>query len=487
MVRVVVRIKLVGKSILSGYLRLFVVLYAAGTTAQIDTKWTDLNIGGATDPSLILPFFPHRANAHSNSLVDRQSVSKPEVCGACHTDIYQQWKDSMMAYSWDDPIYRALLQRASVATGGAVDNFCTGCHTPIGLTSGQINSAVNRAPLRQEDGDPLPGVDCETCHNISTRSGIDNGAYQLSVITDSRPLKYGPRSDAVSPFHDTAYSALHTRSDFCATCHNVTHPFNNVPIERTYDEWLESSYARDGVTCQDCHMKKSPGRAANEGPQRADVASHYFAGGNSTVLSHLGAENAAEEGRKMLRSAAKLTFDSLPKALAMGEINRISVKVANIGAGHKLPTGFPEGREIWIDLKITDAQGKEVFRSGSIKNGKTEKGTRNFKAKLGDKQGRVVDIEVWDVTHVISDNRILPKGYSIADFDFVVPANSATPFTVSATLNYWVFPQALVDELLGKNKMKVEVVEMGRISAVLEALQNEELKSAMTSATYIQE
>ncbi len=45
-----------------------------------------------------------------------------------------------------DPSYQAR-QRASSATEGKVDNFCTGCHTPIGLTTGQINSEVNRSSI----------------------------------------------------------------------------------------------------------------------------------------------------------------------------------------------------------------------------------------------------------------------------------------------------------------------------------------------------
>jgi hypothetical protein len=138
----------------------------------------------------------------------------------------------------------------------------------------------------------------------------------------------------------------------------------------------------------------------------------------------------------------------------------VRVKVANVGAGHKLPTGFPEGREVWIDLHAVDANGHEFYRLGAIKDGATEPGTRNFKVHLGDKDGKELDIEVWNATQILSDNRILPKGYDIREFSFQVPDDAVSPISVTAELNYWPFSQRLVDFLLGKDKLQVEIVQM---------------------------
>lgn len=453
------------------------LLLSSNTQAENNKKWTDLNIGGNSDAHKTLPFFPHRANTSTNQALDKGQFNSAQTCGGCHTTIYDQWKSSMMGFSWDDPIYRALLKRASEATQGAVDNFCTGCHSPIGLTTGQITSEINRQGPQAASKDGLPGIDCEGCHNISGRSGIDNGAYHMSQAPANAQIKYGSRADASSPFHKTQYSELHTRSDFCGVCHNVTHPFNNVPIERTYDEWLESTYSREGRECQSCHMPRFAGKAAVNGPDRPDVASHSFPGGNSTVLLHFGEEKAAGAARAMLKTAAELSFESLPERVKPGSMQRVSVRVANTGAGHKLPTGFPEGREIWLDFTVTDGRGKTIFRLGKIENGKTEKNTKNFKVHLGDENGKEVDIEVWNVTHIISDNRILPKGYSVADFDFFIPEDSVGPYTLHADLNYWPFPQALVDELLGKGVLKVDVVRMDEVTATLTSNEIADIRS----------
>ncbi len=75
-----------------------------------------------------------------------------------------------------------------------------------------------------------------------------------------------------------------------------------------------------------------------------------------------------------------------------------------------------------------------------------------------------MDIEVWTVTHIISDNRILPKGYGIAEYDFLIPSETKPPYTITAILKYWPFPQALVDSLLSPGEMKVDIVELAKVS-----------------------
>jgi hypothetical protein len=151
----------------------------------------------------------------------------------------------------------------------------------------------------------LAGVHCDVCHSISGAHGTGNGSFVLAPRMVGDRLKLGPRKDAMSPGHHTAYSELHTRSEFCATCHNVTHPFNRMPIERTYDEWRDSPYNAQGVQCQDCHMmprpgvRRNPGKASPLGKDRDSVYSHGFVGGNVAVLRHLGADEQAELSREM--------------------------------------------------------------------------------------------------------------------------------------------------------------------------------------------
>lgn len=410
------------------------------------------------------PFPPHRATTTSGEELDHSKYDSAKVCGSCHQEIYKEWRSSIMANAWDDPLYRALLREASIATGGKIDNFCTGCHTPLGLLSGRIDSATNQQlPGTEQLEDELPGVDCEACHNITSVNHLDNGGYVMDARLTDKSIKRGPRADAVSPYHATEYSELHTRSEFCGTCHNVTHPFNQVPIERTYDEWYESNYRVQGVECQDCHMKSVPGKAAIMGPEREDRASHHFASANTTIMEHFGDTENAARARKMLAQAAEVSIAEITESPVAGKNMHIGIKVENTGAGHKLPTGFPEGREVWLDITVSDAAGREIYRSGKIKNGKTEPGTRNFKVHMGDLQGNVIDVEVWKIERVLSDNRLLPNGYAEEDYHFVIPEWATTPLSVDVRLKYWPFSQAIADRLLGPDVLEVSIEEIASL------------------------
>lgn len=138
----------------------------------------------------IAPFFPSRATTGGKKLT-LNLFEKAEVCAGCHGEIYNEWKDSVMANSWDDPIYRALLAKASAATEGKVDKLCIGCHTPMGLTTDSV-SAVG------EDKVHISGIGCDDCHSISASTGLGNGSYVLTPKQFGRPLKFGPNLRVIS-------------------------------------------------------------------------------------------------------------------------------------------------------------------------------------------------------------------------------------------------------------------------------------------------
>jgi hypothetical protein len=390
------------------------------------------------------PFFPSRAGTGGHP-VSADSFDSNQVCSGCHMEIFTQWKGSMHSNSWTDPVYRAALNLMSKSSQGKIDNFCMGCHTPVGVVTKEASPAGTKMSEAA-----VQGVHCEVCHNVSGLSGIGNGSYVLTPKLHGRPLKFGPYKDAISPYHDTAYSQLHTQSEFCSDCHDVTHPFNRLQIERTYTEWRDSSYAGQGIQCQDCHMAPVKGRASPLGKDRDKVYTHYFIGGNALVTKLLGSDMHSTRTDDMLKSAATVQIMA-PKELSSTHANQVQIRVTNVGAGHKLPTGFPEGREMWIDFKVLDAHNKEVYRLGAVKEGRTEPGTKTFKVTLGDKNGNVVDVNVLAADRVLTDTRINPRGYGDVTYMFDLPKNVIGPVKIVAELNYWGFSQALLEELMGKN------------------------------------
>jgi cytochrome c554/c'-like protein len=413
------------------------------------------------------PFYPSRATTEDKHITVGM-FDPPEVCGGCHTEIYKQWNGSMHSNAWTDPVYRAVLNLASRATQGKVDNLCMGCHTPIGVTTGEANPAGEGMSAIAERG-----VQCDFCHNVSSARGIGNAPYVLTPHRFGRPLKFGPFDDAVSPYHDTTYSELHTKSGFCGMCHNVTHPFTAVPIERTYDEWKDSIYAAQGIGCQECHMTpgpgytKNPGRATPFSKEREHIFTHWFVGANVMVPTLFGATQHADMARENLRASATIEFVSPPAKAVPGGIVTMIVRVTNVGAGHKLPTGFPEGREMWVDFKVADASGKEVYRLGAVKDGRTEPGTKSFKVIMADDAGDVIDLELWKATHIVSDTRLPPKGSTDLEYRFQIPTGTAGPLSVNAELNYWSFPQYLVKVLLGDQAPTSPITKMTSVESAL--------------------
>ena len=241
------------------------------------------------------------------------------------------------------------------------------------------------------------------------------------------PCRRGPYTytgGSLEPPHGWIKSAYHEDSKLCGTCHDVTTPDTDagplktlvleggvtttrpMPIERTYSEWSRSLFAdviyRDGLgegasgtpaiaraeQCQTCHMRKSEdatAKACNQNPdgsRTGNLPVHEFAGANAWVPSIIKSEYANDitgfgreadydrtiaSARAMLASAAKVETSILsytaPTAGSAGTIN-VRVKVINL-SGHKLPTGYAEGRRMWLNVKARSATNAVVAESAA--------------------------------------------------------------------------------------------------------------------------
>ncbi len=422
------------------------------------------------------PFYPSLMNTHTGKAVKSTDFTSPDTCKECHTEIYNQWKGSMHSNAWHDPVFQALWRLGNKETGGLTEKLCAGCHTAIGVTSEEIL-------LRDEKGDydiseiAQHGVQCDVCHSIREATYKDtesNEPHNATFIIEPGDIKRGPYKDAKSDFHKTAYSELHTKAKLCGNCHHVFHPLNNFPIERTYDEWKNSVYAQNGIVCQDCHMAtiedaietartlkkvKHPGKAANNGPMREHVASHYFVGANFTVPALLGAPKHADMAKKRLQSAAKLEIIP-PKELKAGKLGKVRVKVTNIAAGHNLPTSLTEVRQMWLEVKVTDTKDKTILHSGWLdKEHKLEPDTIIFHAYAMDAENKHT-IKPWEVVRFDYNNTIPPKGSATSIYSFVVPADAAGKLKVAVRLRYRSYPQEVANFLLGKDAPVLPIVDM---------------------------
>jgi len=440
----------------------------------------------ATAPSNMLWVMPDMPGSHKAG-----QFFQPEVCSGCHADIHDQWKGSMMANAWVDPVFLAVyfkyVREASDDAQKGEVAMCSRCHTPIGYTADDQARYTNKLA-----GIEATGVSCDVCHSTASSAGIGNGAFMLKpgdAATGDAGVKYGPFKDAVSPFHSTGYSELHTRGEICGMCHDVNHAHNIMAIENTYSEWRTGPYntgdPETTVTCQDCHMRQTPkypstgstvrpelpGYAAPKemgAKERKHIWQHYFVGGNLAVTAMLGYNPQAAMAEARLKNSVTVEFIPNGKAVK-GGLYRMHVKVTNSGAGHYLPTGLTFVREMWLDVTVRDAGGNTVFRSGALDDdGNIEPGSVVYKTVLGT-GGKELKPTFFlpEAAQVISDHRIRPKGYVTEEFSYVIPKDAVGPLSYHAEMRYRGAPQSLVKELIGKDAPVLPVFDMGEAEGVI--------------------
>jgi hypothetical protein len=126
------------------------------------------------------------------------------------------------------------------------------------------------------------------------------------------------------------------------------------------------------------------------------------------------------------------------------ESNRLDVRVIN-QTGHKLPTGYNEGRRMWINVVFYDANGFEVTQYGRYNYDTAELETSNTKvyeakagldaavaAATGKPEGESFHFALNNVW--LKDNRIPPRGFTNAAFEAVQAAPVGATY---ADGQYW--------------------------------------------------
>lgn len=420
--------------------------------------------------------------------VDPTAWTNAAICAGCHQQITRQWANSLHNDSArTDPYYIVLEDEAARNVGEGFRAWCRGCHAPQGALSGITRSVARQQPLFADGGryrqaglavaladlaenahSVQQGVGCLTCHRVSKveeSGGSAGGNASLDLDPASRPLypfetsdsailravadrliRARPEEHKVSMMRNLGGDASNR---VCAACHEEFAPGTGAYIVETYQEWLDSPYnapddpARNR-TCVDCHMHASvetigqdvPGRSTDGGPVKANVATHDFTGGQYH-LAGLRDPEAAARSIALLRSAAELSARIEPG-------KGLELRVSNTGAGHALPTGVSDFRQLWLELTVTDATGKRVLGSGRPDaSGVLDPDARVFHKVFDGTSGHTVGLDFWRQAKFASDTRIPAGGHR--DEVFALPPGTAYPVTVDARLMFRTFPQAVTD------------------------------------------
>ncbi len=214
--------------------------------------------------------------AANSAPVDLALYPTAAQCGECHKQIYDEWSSSQHAYSSISPMFHKFEQKFTELTKGTVGTFCVRCHQQVGTQLGE----ARETPLWARSQISREGVSCITCHRVAEQYGKVNGERRVepgkifepvygsgdkSVIKDVLADKdsYSVRTDTKGRGNDIHKGMITndqiTKSEFCVSCHQVAVNLG-IKLEIVWDQYRASPARKAGVTCQDCHMGKVPGK-----------------------------------------------------------------------------------------------------------------------------------------------------------------------------------------------------------------------------------
>lgn len=459
--------------------------------------------------SITLLFLPIKSYAISITEFSHLEMSKKfhsedltnsAKCKDCHSEIFNQWANSNhknMVSS--NPYYMLLETLAAEDQGEEFRAWCMSCHNPSALANGHKKSThfmdenLVANEFFDKDAKELSvdfkrlqnfrleeGVSCTLCHQISDVNSSGNASFRVDLDRKKYAFE-DSRFSIASWFSNTLINAnpkvhkdsylkdFYKDSKYCASCHDEQHPKNGIKIVSTYEEWSKSPYNnKDDKTknksCIDCHMSyvkdgkivPKSGYSTDGGVRKDDIKTHFFTGSNH-FLSSLRSKEHEEQTIELLKTSATMDISL--------DDNKLNVKVTNSGAGHHLPTGVADFRELWLEVAIKDRDGRVVFHSGLLdSNGEIEQGSRLFRKVFADDNKKPVGLKFWRYKVMLEDTRIPAKQSRVESFD--LPKYVAYPIVVDVKLNFRIYPQwvSSATQKLYPTLPNPPVIELQRIS-----------------------
>ena len=361
-------------------------------------------------------------------------------CG-CHfefdEDIYtepgQSYSATAMALSALDPLFQAALSVAH-QDEPRLSPTCLRCHAPAGWLGGRSQPGDGSSL----EGEDFEGVTCDVCHRMvkpdDGPTHIGDGQYTISNSVDKR----GPRGSPPVTGHRSQRSDYLKSSEACGVCHSLFNPLerahdadgNDLGFEyyeqRTYEEWRDSKFATE-KSCIDCHMARVEGYSCREKTNLyPDLAHHAIVGGNAFVGQAVAllypeleldaqARRVKDLVRAQLASASSLEILSAEPLIEVesGDSVQLKVRLTN-KTGHKLPTGYPEGRRVYLELSLKLEGSSPIIISGywdpTTGDLVEDEQLRTYETKHGRVgEGRTQHLAL--ANQILTDTRIPPEDF----------------------------------------------------------------------------
>lgn len=412
-----------------------------------------------------------------------------ELTGETEVPVFSRWNGSMMAQSVRDPVFQAALVIANQDAAFSGD-ICLRCHAPGAWLAGRSTPTDGSALTADDyDGvtcnfchrlvDPVyeagvsPPDDEPILDDLAALGLLPADRGGGNYVVDPSDVRRGPFDDVPLNLHGVPIlvSPLHQKAELCASCHEVSNPLftrqpdgsyamntlgaehptslnaEMFPVERTYSEWLNSQFANGGVdlggifggnhptgimeTCQDCHMPDMATRGCVFGDpfqDRPDVPSHDFGGGNTWVqdmVYNLYPDDTSYEYLQESKDRATYMLQNAALVEVTAGACSIDVRVTN-QTGHKLPTGYPEGRRMWLSVEFRDEGLSPILTRGAYDflSADLTTDTKVYEALAGldAAMAALTGLPAGPSFHFVlnnqwyKDNRIPPRGFTNAAY-----------------------------------------------------------------------
>lgn len=408
-------------------------------------------------------------------------------CASCHIEIGGQHRNAMMSqaylHHWDEIEYFKLAiphaERKPEVAG--VKDGCNGCHAPLSFLAGDTPPPPPGAGSMADEG-----VSCDLCHSIVGFKGEE--PYNFNFLVKPGRTKWGGREGLESPHHQTEQSDFIQTTEFCGTCHNEMSPYG-IWVKSTQREYAAGPYPEMGITCHDCHMPRAPGRLANISKETTeDMRHHLFHG--------------AHHPSKLAGAIELVMWTDTPEIYPEEPI-QVGLALFNGKAGHKVPSGSAEERQLWVTVHAVDADGNrwhvpvdpkgfegeehtitsnelayqdmgealdDPDFAGLPRDATEYEGDRIFTLPYFDEQGRRTIMQ-WNTASLGTDYRIGPRETKIETYTWELPDDIALgDLRFEAVLSYRKLVKSVGDFLevpaeesatfvVGEATTRVEVVD----------------------------
>jgi tetratricopeptide (TPR) repeat protein len=383
-----------------------------------------------------------------------------ETCASCHEDAAAQWRTSAHSFaSFNNPVYRASVERFRKVAGNETSRFCGGCHDPALMAAGGMLQAIE-----PHDPNAHVGISCRTCHGIQSVRPDGDASYDLSLAPiplpkdgDEESVRVHKRAAAPSPLRTSA---------LCGACHRVfldegTGNAHHIPGQDEASEWQRSAFAGmhaqrvdHGVAkmeCQGCHMAKEPAPLGDRAAKDGKIASHRFLGGHTFLAAMRGDADTEARIAAFMRKAVSVDVAAMTRATGArvllpegasatpGEALTFDVVVRNLGVGHRFPGGVLDAQDTWVELTIATKNGRKVAEAGTNEGATGQDGSAHvLRAVLLDGDGQPVTMRETDKFRTTVTNHTIPaRDAEVARFSVELPKElpaSAFPLVVIARL-----------------------------------------------------